>query len=89
MIDRDLFAIFPDLPWKRIRRPKIRKLGGVPKPPASPLHERRRTPRQHEPDAMRRIWIIAANARRAAGSASARGRALTKIIRIASESLNG
>jgi hypothetical protein len=85
MIDRDLFAIFPDLPWRRVPRAKIRKLTTLPKPPASRLHERRRWRREHEPDALRRIWIIAKNERRRAGVNTSRGRALAKIIRIASD----
>ena len=87
MIDRDLFAIFPDLPWPRIRRPQIRKLERLPKPPKSRLHERRRIPRETEHDALRRICIIALNERRQAGATSARGRVLTRIIRIASAGL--
>lgn len=83
MIDRDLFAIFPDLPRPHIRRPRIRKLARLPKPAASRLHNRR-TRREPESDALRRISIIAHHERRRVGPATPRGRALARIIAIAS-----
>jgi hypothetical protein len=84
MIDRDLFAIFPDLPRPHIRRPRIQKLARLPKPAASRLHDRRRTGREPESDALRRISIIAHQERRRVGLTTPRGRALTRIIAIAS-----
>ena len=83
MIDRDLFEIFPDLPWRRIRRPNIRRLERLPKPPVSRFHGRHER-RETEHDALRRIWIIAQNARRQTGPATPRGRAIARIIEIAS-----
>ena len=84
MIDRDLFVIFPDLPWRRIRRPKIRKLEHLPKPPVSRFHDRRRALRAAEHDALRRICIIAQNERKEVGPTTPRGRVLAQIIKIAS-----
>jgi hypothetical protein len=82
MIDRDLFAMFPDLPWPRIRRPKIRKLPRPRKP-----HDRRRASRRLEHDALRRIYAIAYHERSRAGAATVRGRSLAKIMKIASEGM--
>jgi hypothetical protein len=86
-MDRDLFAIFPDLPWPRIGHPRIRRLERLPKPPLFGSRNRR-TARESLQEALQRISIIAQNERKQVGAASPRGRALAEIIMLASAALS-
>ena len=70
MADKDLFTIFPDLPWRtsRIQQPASRVFGPGPQSPeiARRLRTPERLPREHRRlasvhiahDALRRIHII-------------------------------
>lgn len=87
MVDRDLFAIFPDLPWPRIGHPRIRRLEKIPKPPVFRTRDRRRTEREAKHDALQRISIIAQDERRRLSPASPLGRALADIIMLASAAM--
>ena len=88
VMDRDLFAIFPDLPWPRIGHPRIRRLERIPKPPLFHIRDRRRMARDAKHDAVERIRIIAQNEIRQVSAVSPLGRALAEIIILTSAAEN-
>jgi hypothetical protein len=86
---RDLFAIFPDLPWPRVGHPPPRDWGKLP-PPApssrSNLAARRRLgvgSATTAANALRRIYAVALYERRRLKETDPGRRALDRIIELA------
>jgi hypothetical protein len=88
-MERDLFTLFPDLPWPRVGHPPPRDWEKLPPPPRSSrsnLAARRRLgvgPATTAANALRRIYAVAVYERRRLKDTDPGRRALERIIELA------
>jgi hypothetical protein len=75
-MEHDLFAVFPDLPWTRVRHPPARNWRRLPPPPRS------RGGRAAGRITLHRILAVALNERRRLRTDGPGRRALDRIIQL-------